>query len=352
MGRVVLELAESGWLARGISPRDPTLIPAPDQQFYYDSEVGAWRSVESSAAPDMEFRLIVASAEGDPEAGGSVTVTGVEIFSTASSKPVLMGSLRLAEDDEFARHYFESALLGENLGLDGPVWTMRPGFGLAQALHKGEFLITGRDTADVFAIDDRAILDWIGEIDGTGFEVNAGRGNDTIFGTRHSDIIRGEAGNDYISGKHRDSFWPVFPAREYGGDTLYGGMGNDTLRGRSRNDLLFGGAGNDWLLAEGNPELHGGAGDDTFEFGGRGSARAYGGDGADTFRFFSSNTRQINTLFGFDADEDVLVFGNFWPKGVTLTHEGGDTVITRNKLSIIIADQTLELDDLTIQNGW
>jgi len=46
-----------------------------------------------------------------------------------------------------------------------------------------------------------------------------------------------------------------------------------------------------------------------------------------------------------------LGFENFWPKGVMLAHEDGDTLITYKKLSIIIADQILGLDDLTIMHS-
>lgn len=361
MGRAVLELAGGEWPADFGKAEWPkytpswltSLIPSTDRRFYHDPGTGVWRFDRYMENWPLEYRLIVAPTDGVPEPAGTVTVTGIEIYCVSNNGTAkLWGTLRLAEEDQFTQHYYQSAWMGAKLGWVGPAWTMKPGLGLAQAVHEGEILVTGSETADFFAFGEPAILDWIREIDGTGFKVNAGRGNDTIYGSFHSDVIRGEAGNDVIMGDSHLGSRVDPPAGEPGGNTLYGGMGNDTLYGNSGNDLLFGGAGNDQLVAGGNSGLRGGAGDDTIFLGGGGSVRAYGGDGADTFRFGGHGKLAKATLFDFDVAEDVLAFNNFRPEDVTLTHEDGDTLISYKKLSIIIRDQILELDDLTMVHGW
>jgi Ca2+-binding RTX toxin-like protein len=87
----------------------------------------------------------------------------------------------------------------------------------------------------------------------TGFEVNAGGGNDAIT----------------ISPK------VTVPA------TLRGGPGNDRLRGGGGNDKLIGGSGDDKLIGEGGEDwLYGGPGDDSL-YGGPGSDKLVGGPGDD-----------------------------------------------------------------------
>jgi Ca2+-binding RTX toxin-like protein len=87
----------------------------------------------------------------------------------------------------------------------------------------------------------------------TGFEVNAGGGNDSITISRRVTV-------------------PV---------TLRGGPGDDRLRGGGGNDKLIGGSGNDKLIGEGGEDwLYGGPGDD-FLYGGPGADKLVGGPGDD-----------------------------------------------------------------------
>ncbi len=74
--------------------------------------------------------------------------------------------------------------------------------------------------------------------------VNAGDGNDAVWGNEGNDILNGNAGNDLLSGGAGD-------------DELYGGAGNDMLHGGDGNDFLSGGTGIDLLF--------GGDGDDFFQ---------------------------------------------------------------------------------------
>jgi Ca2+-binding RTX toxin-like protein len=119
-------------------------------------------------------------------------------------------------------------------------------------------------------------------------EIDAGAGNDTIFGEGGNDVIFGGGGNDYIHAGtgndtvfagdgndyvlvNGDSLGDQIDAGEgndqvtlgVGNDTAMGGGGNDSLFSFGGNDFLFGGAGIDFLGASnGASVLDGGAGDD------------------------------------------------------------------------------------------
>ncbi len=92
----------------------------------------------------------------------------------------------------------------------------------------------------------------------SGFEVNAGGGNDTVTIGRSVGIpatLRGGAGNDRLMG-----------GSGVVGDKLIGGAGDDELWGRAGPDLLYGGSGNDVLCGgPGDDRLVGGSGDDVLK---------------------------------------------------------------------------------------
>ncbi|CZF83843.1 Poly(beta-D-mannuronate) C5 epimerase 7 [Grimontia marina] len=73
--------------------------------------------------------------------------------------------------------------------------------------------------------------------DTTGVEadiVNAGSGNDQVFGQSGSDILYGHSGDDTLDGgRHNDGI-----RGGKGDDTIIGGLGNDVLRGDSGNDTF------------------------------------------------------------------------------------------------------------------
>jgi Ca2+-binding RTX toxin-like protein len=127
--------------------------------------------------------------------------------------------------------------------------------------NDGNDVITGGDGADILMGmdgDDRIIIDqfdtWFSGGAGTdtlvftgqgalnyslaqgAFEnVDAGAGDDIIYGTDGANVINLGAGNDYAQG--------------FGGnDTVNGGDGADELQGMEGNDYLIGGAGNDTLI--------------------------------------------------------------------------------------------------------
>jgi Ca2+-binding RTX toxin-like protein len=96
----------------------------------------------------------------------------------------------------------------------------------------------------------------------TGF-TNGDAGNDTLIGIENvigstvSDTLRGNAGNNVLTGLGGDDLL----IGEDGDDTLVGGIGGDFLRGRSGNDTLLGGLDDDFLSGgEGNDVMDGGDG--------------------------------------------------------------------------------------------
>jgi Ca2+-binding RTX toxin-like protein len=125
----------------------------------------------------------------------------------------------------------------------------------------GNDVITGGDGADILMGmdgDDRIIIDqfdtWFSGGAGTDtlvftgqgalnyslaqgdFEnVDAGAGDDIVYGTDGANVINLGSGNDYAQGFA-------------GNDTITGGDGADELQGMEGNDYLIGGAGNDTLI--------------------------------------------------------------------------------------------------------
>jgi Ca2+-binding RTX toxin-like protein len=66
---------------------------------------------------------------------------------------------------------------------------------------------------------------------------DAFRGFEMVFGSKHADVIVGNAGANYIDGY-------------YGNDQLFGGKGVDTLRGNNGKDSLWGAEGRDTLRGD------------------------------------------------------------------------------------------------------
>ena len=96
--------------------------------------------------------------------------------------------------------------------------------------------------------------------------LDAGNGNDEVYGCSGADEIKGGAGND----------------------DLRGGVGDDTLDGGSGNDILLGGSGNDSVT--GGPGLDSIDGDDSY-LSSNGNDRLYLVDG-----------EQDQAACGFGAD--------------------------------------------------
>ena len=80
--------------------------------------------------------------------------------------------------------------------------------------------------------------------------IDAGAGNDTVYGGPGSDHINGGDGNDLIDGGAGRDFLSGNTGNDTvtggsGNDNLYGNDGNDVLNGNSGRDLVDGGAGRD-----------------------------------------------------------------------------------------------------------
>ncbi|MGY3413492.1 Ca2+-binding RTX toxin-like protein [Bradyrhizobium sp. GM5.1] len=130
--------------------------------------------------------------------------------------------------------------------------------------------------------------------------LDAGAGNDIVYGRESADTIYGGEGNDRLVGGDGD-------------DTLFGGPGNDVIFGGAGSDTLFGEAGNDTLYGEdGNDLILGGEGDD-FASGGQGNDTILGGAGNDTLQGDEGNDRiegeQGDDHIDGGAGNDVLLGG-------------------------------------------
>ena len=127
--------------------------------------------------------------------------------------------------------------------------------------------------------------------------VDAGTGDDRVYGGMARDVLNGGFGRDQVQGMAGDdgllgSWGDDTLLGGDGNDVLYGGFGNDLINGGVGDDRLYGGPGNDLLgiagtmpplLPEpGNDVLFGGLGDDSV-LGGDGDDRIYGGPGRDRF---------------------------------------------------------------------
>lgn len=134
-------------------------------------------------------------------------------------------------------------------------------------------------------------------------EINAGSGNDTVFGSRWYDIINGGNGDDVIDSG-------------LGDDEVYGQGGNDTLNGGGGFDTIDGGAGDD-IINGGNQDdtLRGGKGNDTFVVMKNAGIDSYvGGEDYDTVAVGQAGVAAIN-IFSFESIEEITA-GGFAPVAI------------------------------------
>ena len=121
---------------------------------------------------------------------------------------------------------------------------------------------------------------------GSGDDVLYGRdGADELRGGGDNDILRGGAGGDFLFGEGGDDVLDggdINPNAGSGDDRLDGGAGNDVLIGGTGTDHLFGGEDDDELIGgKGNDEVSGEAGTDSY--------RMQSGDGRDLIRDSDGN---------------------------------------------------------------
>ncbi|AXI48635.1 type I secretion protein [Sulfitobacter sp. SK012] len=178
---------------------------------------------------------------------------------------------------------------------------------------------------------------------GQGSRVEAGRGDDTVYGREGNDLLFGGSGDDTISGgdgndrvyggSGDDLIYTDLEvyntlgghdsaAGGYGNDHIYLGYGNDRSTGQAGHDTLEGGYGNDSLNGSiGNDSLLGQQGDDRI-FGGSGQDSIYGSVGNDTLNGHTDH----DILFG-ESGNDVMLGGL---GDDTLDGGSGDDVIFGN----------------------
>ena len=139
--------------------------------------------------------------------------------------------------------------------------------------------------------------------------LSGGLGNDQLVGNGGDDLLIGGAGND-----------PLFGSS--GNDELQGGLGNDYLYGGFGNDILKGEDGFDYLISGlGTDTLIGGAGTDSFKYDYLSDSNSFGG--YDTIQDFEDGTDVIN-LVGL-ADDGITSFSD-----LTVTNDGTDTTVSAN----------------------
>jgi Ca2+-binding RTX toxin-like protein len=117
--------------------------------------------------------------------------------------------------------------------------------------------------------------------------IDAGDGDDTVYGDNGDDVLIGSAGADHLYGEAGNDLI-------YGGelpDFLDGGKGDDIIRGGADADVVIGAEGNDKLFGEAfTDEIHGNDGNDYVDGGadadllyaGAGEDIVVGGEGLDT----------------------------------------------------------------------
>ena len=137
----------------------------------------------------------------------------------------------------------------------------------------------------------------------------AGNGTDkgeTIYGWKNADVIDAGAGDDSVYGYENDD---ELSGGE-GNDRLYGGEGNDKLSGDDGNDELAGEKGNDQLSGgAGDDKLTGGAGHDTLDGGSGNDYMEGGGYESDTYLFRAGHGKDTVSDYAIeDKDADTLRF--------------------------------------------
>jgi Ca2+-binding RTX toxin-like protein len=207
-----------------------------------------------------------------------------------------------------------------------------------------------------------------------GGTINAGGGNDTLYGMQGVDALSGEGGNDVLTGgagndtldggagtdtaNYADralavAINPFISAAAVSGgelDTILnfenftGGSGNDTIQGTFGVNVISGGGGNDLIYAfdgadlvdggAGNDIIAGGIGDDTIT-GGDGGDWLYGEDGNDNLSGTAKSGGAFDVIVGGNGADTLEGSGggfDYFYGGVGVngaTGDGNDTYIVR-----------------------
>jgi Ca2+-binding RTX toxin-like protein len=152
--------------------------------------------------------------------------------------------------------------------------------------------------------------EWLAVPNDTGsYIVEAGDGNDFVWGFGSADFLYGQAGRDHIDGDPGDDV--IFGDFTHDDSLLGSSAGGDAdyLHGDSGHDVIFASVGNDFARGgSGNDAVHGGTGEDIL----------WGGYGADVVTGGSGN----DTLCGHGAAEGSVP--DAYKLTVAYTHDGRD----------------------------
>jgi Ca2+-binding RTX toxin-like protein len=148
-----------------------------------------------------------------------------------------------------------------------------------------------------------------------GGSVDAGGGDDYIFGTDGTDYLRAGEGHDYVKGYGaRDRIWGGGGNDELygdaGDDDVYGENGHDYMEGGDDDDLMKGGKGEDEVRGnDGADKLYGNEENDILR-GGDGKDTLYGGTGNDYLRGDNQNDKldgeaDTDNCYGGSGDDEL-----------------------------------------------
>ncbi len=215
-------------------------------------------------------------------------------------------------------YYYDSVYL-ENYDSDNPVCIVLYGSDF-NFLHEYQEGVNGTNGDDLITSD---YSDRDGESVGDGDDlVNAGDGNDIVKGYNGADTLYGGSGDDAVYG-------------DRGNNALFGEDGDDTLDSGRHSSILEGGDGNDYLIAS----MHKG-GDHVLS----------GGEGFDTVELRYHEASKISNIViqDFNPDQDTLKLGDELldlsnlPEGATLANNEDDNAV----LTLATGD-TVEFENIT-----
>ena len=172
--------------------------------------------------------------------------------------------------------------------------------------------------------------------------MQAGAGDDTLYGGNGHDNLYGDGGTDIVYGGS-------------GNDDVYGGSGDDFLSGNDGDDSLSGGGENDVLAGgDGADGLYGGAGEDTL-VGGLGDDTLFGDFGsgsnesfADTFIFEDNQGPEADIIADFETGIDKIDFTATEFTGFNDLTNGGERYFEQDGADTVIHyyDHTITLQNV------
>ena len=146
--------------------------------------------------------------------------------------------------------------------------------------------------------------------------LDAGPGNDTVFGTTSNDSISGGSGRDELGSGG-------------GNDTIDGGEGNDSIVGETGDDTLLGGEGDDGITDSGGANtLSGGPGDDDL-VGGPGADQLLGGPDDDDM-LYSNRLVGADVVDGGAGYDYANLFSEGEPMSISLDGVANDGAAGQN----------------------